>query len=217
MADVIVGGQRVPVANIFCIGRNYAAHAAELGNAVEEEPLVFLKPTSSLVADGATVALPAHSSDVHYEGELVLLVGKGGVDVAEADALAHVAGYALGVDLTARDVQSQAKIKGHPWTLAKGFRGAAWLSSFVPASRIADPQSLHFTLSVNGEVRQRGDTALMLFPVATLLSYLSRVYGLTAGDVIYTGTPAGVGALQPGDRVTMELPGQIAAAWTVAA
>ncbi|MBI3144339.1 MAG: fumarylacetoacetate hydrolase family protein [Pseudogulbenkiania sp.] len=216
MAVVQLNGQNVTVANVFCIGRNYAAHAAELGNAVEAEPLVFLKPTSSLIAEGEPLRLPAYSSDVHHECELVLLIGKGGNDIAPSEALQHVAGYAIGLDMTARDVQGVAKQKGLPWTKAKGFRGAATVSAFVPAERVSDPDQLVFSLKVNGEARQQGDTRLMLFPVPAIIHYLSTVYGLSAGDLIYTGTPEGVAAVKPGDRLHLELQGLVSAEWSVA-
>jgi 2-keto-4-pentenoate hydratase/2-oxohepta-3-ene-1,7-dioic acid hydratase in catechol pathway len=216
MAHVIFNGLSVRVGNIFCIGRNYAAHAAELGNPVEEEPLVFLKPTSALLLPGKPIVLPAFSRDVHHECELVLLIGKGGHDIDEANALSHVAGYGIGLDLTARDVQSQAKAKGQPWTKSKGFRGGACLSELIPASRVADPGALTFHLDVNGQTRQRGDTALMLFKVPYLVSYLSRVYGLSEGDLIYTGTPEGVAALQSGDHVELTLGDLVSAEWSVA-
>lgn len=216
MAVVQLDGQSVAVANVFCIGRNYAAHAAELGNAVEAEPLVFLKPTSSLIAEGEPLRLPAYSSDVHHECELVLLIGKGGNDIAPSEALEHVAGYAIGLDMTARDVQGVAKQKGLPWTKAKGFRGAATVSAFVPAERVSDPDQLVFSLKVNGEARQQGDTRLMLFPVPAIIHYLSTVYGLSAGDLIYTGTPEGVAAVKPGDRLHLALQGLVSAEWSVA-
>lgn len=216
MAVVQLNGKSVTVANVFCIGRNYAAHAAELGNAVETEPLVFLKPTSALIAEGEPLRLPAYSSDVHHECELVLLIGEGGNGIAESDALQHVAGYAIGLDMTARDVQGVAKQKGLPWTKAKGFRSAATVSAFVPAEQVSDPGRLAFTLRVNDEVRQQGDTRLMLFSVPTIIHYLSTVYGLSAGDLIYTGTPEGVAAVKPGDRLCLELQGLVSAEWKVA-
>ncbi|KMN83936.1 hypothetical protein VK98_00485 [Chromobacterium sp. LK11] len=210
-----LGEQDVAVGNIFCIGRNYAAHAAELNNPLEDEPLVFLKPTSALAGEGEPLRLPDYSSDVHHECELVLLIGKGGRDIAEAEALGHVAGYGIGLDMTARDVQSAAKSKGHPWTKAKGFPTAACLSRLAPAAQVADPQRLSFELRVNGELRQQGDTGLMLFPVAAIIAYLSRIYGLQAGDLIYTGTPEGVAAVRSGDRLSLKLEGLAAAEWSV--
>lgn len=216
MAEVKLEGVDVRVGNIFCIGRNYAAHAAELGNQVEQEPLVFLKPTSALLMTGQPIHLPDYSSDVHHECEMVLLVGKGGVDIPADQALSHLAGYGIGLDLTARDVQSVLKQKGLPWTKGKGFRGAACVSDFVAAEKITDPQQLSFSLTVNGQARQAGNTALMLFPVATLISYLSHVYGLSAGDLIYTGTPAGVAAMQSGDVLELSLADLVSARWEVA-
>ena len=217
MAVVRLNGVEQRVDNIFCIGRNYAAHVAELGNQLEEEPLVFLKPSSALTLGGQAISLPAYSADVHHECELVLLVGRGGRDIAEADALSHIAGYGIGLDLTARDVQSEAKQGGKPWTKAKGFRHAACVSDFVAAESVAAGQPFTFSLQVNGAIRQRGDTSLLLFPLATIISYLSHVYGLSEGDLIYTGTPQGVAALQPGDVVQAQLDGLVTADWTVAA
>lgn len=213
----LLDGRPCRIANLFCIGRNFVAHAAELGNTVEPEPLVFLKPTSALLLEGAPIVLPGYSNDVHHECELVVLIGKGGDHIAEADALSHVAGYGIGLDLTARDAQNEAKAKGHPWTKAKGFRGAACVSALVPAERVADPQALTFSLKVNGETRQLGDTALMQFGVARLIAELSARYGLTEGDLIYTGTPAGVAALRPGDVLELTLDGLVSARWEVAA
>jgi 2-keto-4-pentenoate hydratase/2-oxohepta-3-ene-1,7-dioic acid hydratase in catechol pathway len=217
MAVVMLEGVEQQVSNIFCIGRNYAAHVAELGNQLEEEPLVFLKPTSSLTRSGRDIVLPAYSSDVHHECELVLLIGKGGSDIAVADALSHIAGVGIGLDLTARDVQSEAKQGGKPWTKAKGFRHAACVSDFVAASRLELAKPFHFSLQVNGATRQQGDTSLMLYPLAIIISYLSQTYGLTAGDLVYTGTPQGVAALHAGDVLHLQLDGVLSADWTVAA
>lgn len=213
---VQLSGTAQRVNTVFCIGRNYAAHAAELGNAVESEPVVFLKPNAALLREGSPIVLPDYSRDVHYECELVLLIGKDADHVDEAAALSCIAGYGIGLDLTARDVQSVVKAKGLPWTKAKGFRGAACVSDFVAANLVADPARLQFDLHVNGEPRQHGDTALMQFPVATIVSYLSRIYGLRAGDLVFTGTPEGVGRLQGGDRLQLALPGLLQAEWQVA-
>ena len=216
MATVRMAGGEITVGNVFCIGRNYAAHAAELGNAVEtEEPMVFLKPTSSVLKVGEPLRLPAWSQDVHHEAELVLLIGRDARDIGPERALSVVAGYGIGLDLTARDVQAQAKQKGHPWTKSKGFPGAACISDFVPADDVAGASRFRFSLTVNGTVRQSGDTDLMLFPLPVLVSYLSRQYGLSAGDMIYTGTPAGVGPLQAGDCLLLTLDGLIEARFKV--
>jgi 2-keto-4-pentenoate hydratase/2-oxohepta-3-ene-1,7-dioic acid hydratase in catechol pathway len=217
MAVVMLEGVEQKIGNIFCIGRNYAAHVAELGNQLEEEPLVFLKPTSALTLNGQHMVLPAYSADVHHECEVVLLIGKGGHDIPVADALSHIAGVGIGLDLTARDVQSEAKKGGKPWTKAKGFRHAACVSDFVAVSRVDVSQPFSFSLQVNGATRQQGDTSLMLYPLATIIHYLSQTYGLTAGDLIYTGTPEGVAALHAGDVLHLQLDGVVSADWTVAA
>ncbi|AXE33522.1 fumarylacetoacetate hydrolase family protein [Chromobacterium phragmitis] len=216
MSSVKLGLHAIRVGNIFCIGRNYAAHAAELGNRVETEPLVFLKPTSALLDESEPIRLSDYSRDVHHECELVALIGKGGNDIPLARALSHVAGYGVGLDLTARDVQAGAKRNGHPWTKAKGFRGAACVSALAPAASVADPQRLTFELRVNGQLRQQGDAGLMLFSLADQISYLSRIYGLSDGDLIFTGTPEGVARLASGDRLDLSLHGLAAAHWEVA-
>lgn len=215
MARVVLEGRGVEVASIFCVGRNYAGHIAELGNVRDEMPVVFLKPQRALLADGGQIPLPAYSSDVHHECELVLLIGKNADDLSPEQALGVIAGYGIGLDMTARDIQTQLKQKGHPWTRGKGFRGSACVSAFVAASRVPDPARLRFSLQVNGEVRQNGDTAMMLLGVAPLVSWLSKEYGLLAGDLIYTGTPAGVGPVHAGDVLQAELNGLVSASWTV--
>ena len=209
-------GHARAVANIYCIGRNYAAHAAELGNQVEPEPVVFLKPTSALLEEGQPLRLPSFSQDVHHEAELVLLIGQGGKDIDPADALHHIAGYALGLDLTARDLQTVAKQKGLPWTLAKGFDGSACISRFVPASDLAAPGQAQFSLDVNEVRRQTGDCTLMIYDIPFIIGYLSSRFRLQAGDLIYTGTPAGVAALQSGDRLVLKLASLIEAKFEVA-
>ena len=194
-------GRELRPGKILCIGRNYAAHAEELGNEVPSEPLVFLKPSSALVDSGGAVRLPPQSGDVHHELELVAVIGTGGKDIARADALSHVAAYALGLDLTARDVQSRAKAKGHPWSVAKGFDTFAPLGPLADAAEVGDPQALEIALTVDGETRQRGTTDRMLFPVAELVAYLSGVFTLEPGDLVYTGTPEGVGPLAAGQTL----------------
>ena len=196
-------GSRHPLHTIYCIGRNYAAHIEELGNVRPAHPVVFLKPQSALSTEAA-VALPAFSQDVHYETELVVHIGRGGKNIAREQALEHIAGYALGLDLTARDLQQHAQQNGLPWTLAKGFDHAAVLTAFVPADG-HDPRHIRFSMTLNGEARQNGDTALMLFPVADIIEYLSHHFTLHTGDIIYTGTPQGVGKLASGDRIRLTL------------
>lgn len=199
----------VQVRNIFCIGRNYAAHIAELGNRPEEDPVVFIKPTSALHPPGTPIVLPAHSRDVHYEAELVLLVGQGGKNIPENKALQYIAGYGLGLDLTARDLQTKAKQGGLPWAVAKGFDCAATVTQFVPAEHIEQPHQIEFQMYLNGQLRQHGDIRKMLFPLPFIVHYLSKVFTLQEGDLIFTGTPEGVGALNSQDAVRLVLPNLI--------
>lgn len=184
---------------VLCIGRNYAKHAAEMQSEVPEEPMVFLKPSTALVAHGGIVRLPEQSQDVHHEVELVAVIGTGGKHIPEAEALQHVDGYAVGLDMTARDIQSAAKARRHPWSVAKGFDTFAPLGGFVAASEVDDPQMLDIQLTVNGTRRQLGHTRDMIFSVAHLVAFCSSIFTLEPGDLLYTGTPEGVGPVQPGD------------------
>jgi acylpyruvate hydrolase len=192
---------------LICIGRNYAKHAAELGNEVPEEPMLFLKPSTALVGHGGRIVLPRQSSDVHHEVELVAVIGRGGKDIPRESALDHVDGYAVGLDMTARDIQSAAKKKGHPWTVAKGFDTFAPLGEIVAAHVVSDPQKLSVELKVNGETRQKGSTADMIYPVEELVSYCSSIFTLMPGDLIYTGTPDGVGPVKDGDELVATITG----------
>ena len=203
MKTILVEGREVALSNIFCIGRNYVEHVKELKNAKPTEPVVFLKPTSALIQSGENITLPEYSHDVHHECELIIYIDKDVNSVSPQRALDYVGGYAVGLDLTARDVQSQLKHKGLPWTKAKGFRSAACVSHFISPKLIDDINAQQFSLKVNGELRQQGNTKDMMFPCAEIISYLSEVYGLQAGDIIYTGTPAGVAALKSGDELEL--------------
>jgi 2-keto-4-pentenoate hydratase/2-oxohepta-3-ene-1,7-dioic acid hydratase in catechol pathway len=194
-----------PSGKILAVGRNYADHAREMK--APAEPVIFTKPRTTLRFPGEEVALPQDRGSVHHELELVVLLGKGGARLAPAEAAGLVSAYGLGLDLTLRDVQSRAKAAGGPWTLAKGFDGALPLGPLVPAVRVSDPSSLTFYLEVNGEVRQRGRASDMLLPVGELLAYISGWITLEAGDLVLTGTPAGVGPLVPGDEIRMVLEG----------
>lgn len=189
------------VRTIYCIGRNYAAHARELNNPVPGEPVIFIKPASSVVPDGGSIVIPPQSSDVHYEAELVLAIGKKGKNIPIGQAMSHVAGYGLGIDVTARDLQQVAKDKSLPWSVAKGFDTFAPLSDFVDASALQDPDAIEYTLDINGERRQHGKTSHMLFPIPFLIHYLSGIFTLYPGDIVYTGTPEGVGKLNAGDKL----------------
>lgn len=192
-------GSTVRPGKILCIGKNYARHAAEMKSEVPSEPVIFLKPVSALVGHNGKVLLPEQSQDVHHEIELVAVVGRGGKNIPEEEALNHIDGYAVGLDMTARDLQSRAKQKGEPWSVAKGFDTFAPLGNFVEAHRVTNPQDLELKLLVNGEVRQQGYTRDMIFSVAHLIAYASRIFTLFPGDLLYTGTPEGVGPVRDGD------------------
>jgi 5-carboxymethyl-2-hydroxymuconate isomerase len=190
---------------IYCIGRNYVEHAQELENEVPDQPLVFLKPTSSVIFEGEAIQIPTQSNNVHHEVELAVAIGKTGKNISEEHALEYVKGYGVGIDVTARDIQQQAKAKAWPWTVAKGFDTFAPLSPFISSNHIGDPQNISLKLTVNGEVRQDENTRLMIFPVASLISYLSHIFTLGPGDVILTGTPKGVSPIQSGDHIEATL------------
>ncbi len=208
-------GREFPIGKILCIGRNYVEHIRELGNETPTAPVIFMKPATAVIADGGEIIIPSYSRDCHHEAELAVLIGTTGRDIAPELALGHVAGYGVAIDLTLRDVQNDLKKKGLPWEIAKGFDTACPLSSFVPAATVADPQGLQIRLTVNGELRQDGSTALMIHPVAQIISHLSSIFTLEPGDVILTGTPAGVGPLVAGDTVMAEIPGVAALRVTV--
>lgn len=197
--------EEITVGTIYCVGRNYKAHVLEMGGDLPTVPVVFMKPSGAVVTEGEPLRLPAFSRDVHHEVELVVLIGMEGKDIPRAEAMDYVIGYGVGLDLTARDLQNEAKSKGLPWTICKGFDGSAPLSRFVRAAGVGDPQGLELTLRVNDTVRQHSGTGLMIFTVAELIAYLSTIFALRSGDLIYTGTPEGVGPLHPGDRLELML------------
>ncbi|WP_304670215.1 fumarylacetoacetate hydrolase family protein [Neisseria polysaccharea] len=216
MASVFLEGEAVEVGNIFCIGRNYAAHIKELKNETPSEPVVFMKPSGSILNSGGTILLPEFSRDVQFECELVLLVGQDADGMGEGeDILGCVAGYGVGLDLTARDIQCRLKEKGLPWLKAKGFRHSACVSDFVAANKLSS-QSFLFSLMQNGILKQRGNTEMMIYPLKMVLCELVLSYGLKKGDLVFTGTPSGVGKISEGDRLELELDGLAEAFFTVA-
>lgn len=193
---------------IICIGRNYIDHAKELNNPVPKKPLVFMKPPSALLVNNKPLYYPEFTKDLHYELELVLKICKNGRHVQAEFASDYYDQVALGIDFTARDLQAKCKEKGHPWEIAKGFDNSAALSPFVNISKIPDPNSIKFQLKKNGEVVQNGDTKDLIFNFNHLICYLSQYFKLQQGDVIYTGTPAGVGPVQIGDQLEGYLEGE---------
>ncbi|WP_409277481.1 fumarylacetoacetate hydrolase family protein [Pseudomonas defluvii] len=197
-----------PLGKVVCIGRNYAEHAKELNNPVPTEPLLFIKPGSCVVPLEGGFKIPTERGSVHYEAEIAVLLGKSlSTQPDEEEVLDAISGFAPALDLTLRDVQSRLKEKGLPWELAKSFDGACVLAPFVPASTFEDLTDIGIRLSINGEVRQDGNSGLMLNPIVPMIQYMAAQFSLQAGDVILTGTPAGVGPLNQGDELVLELPG----------
>jgi 5-carboxymethyl-2-hydroxymuconate isomerase len=203
----LTSGRHFPIGKILCIGRNYSEHIKELGNPIPDAPVIFIKPASSVIGEGEAIVIPPYSHDCHHEAELALLIGRKGKDIPVDQAMESIAGYGVGIDLTLRDVQSELKKKGLPWEIAKGFDTSCPLSSFVEASGVADPQNLQIRMMVNGEVRQDGNTSMMIHRIPSIISYMSGRFTLEPGDVILTGTPAGVSRIVSGDRLTAEIPG----------
>ena len=194
---------RFPVRRIFCVGRNYAAHAREMGKDPDREPpFFFTKPADAVVDNGATIPYPSDTKNLHYEMELVVAIGKGGVDIPVDKALDHVWGYGVGIDLTRRDLQSAAKDLGRPWDWGKAFDLSAPVAPLRPVSEIGHPKSGRIWLAVNGAVKQDSDIDKMIWPVPDVIAICSRSMELKPGDLIMTGTPEGVGAVKSGDVMT---------------
>ena len=197
--------EQIPVGKIVCIGQNYAGHIREMKAEIPKTPVFFLKPTTAIVDNGGEIVLPSISNDVHHEVELTVLIGKDGKNIPEKDAKNHIAGFGVGLDMTMRDLQAEAKKKGLPWTLAKGFDTSAPVSEFIPVSRVSEPSSLLLQLNVNGTLRQKSGTNDLIFSVDRLISYISRFITLEAGDIIFTGTPQGVAQVKSGDKLEATL------------
>ncbi len=199
---------RFPVRRIFCVGRNYAAHAREMGKDPDREPpFFFSKPADAVVDSGETVAYPPQTENFHYEAELVVAIGEGGCNIAEADALDHIWGYAVGNDLTRRDLQLAAREVGRPWDFGKAFDRSAIIGPVHAVSETGHPAKGSIRLAVNGVVKQDADLAELIWSVPEVISYLSHSIALAPGDLIMTGTPAGVGPLVPGDVCTVSIKG----------
>ena len=195
----IARGGLFAVRRIYCVGRNYVEHIREMGNDEREPPFFFAKPADAVVVGGAAIPYPPQTDDFHHEIELVVAIGKEGADIPVEQALAHVYGYAAGLDMTRRDIQAIAKKSGRPWEMAKAFDHSAPIGTIEPASEIGHPAKGAITLSVNGVVRQKGDLSEQIWSVSEAIAYLSGFVTLKPGDIIMTGTPAGVGAVVRGD------------------
>jgi fumarylpyruvate hydrolase len=208
------GGGRFPIRRIFCVGRNYAEHAREMGHDPgREPPFFFAKPADAAVTGGADVPYPPLTADLHHEVELVVAIGQGGADIAVDGAAAHIFGYAVGLDLTRRDLQQSARKAGRPWDMGKGFDHSAPIGEIAPVAAIGHPADARIELRVNGELRQAASIADMTWSVPEIVAELSRYVTLKPGDLVFTGTPAGVSALVRGDR----LEGSVAGVGTVSA
>jgi fumarylpyruvate hydrolase len=197
---VVGDSKRFPVNRIYCVGRNYADHAREMGHDPDREPpFFFMKPATAIVTEGHDMAYPALSKDVHHELEMVVALGKGGSNIPVDQALDHVWGYGLGLDMTRRDLQGEAKKMGRPWDTGKAFDQSAPCSALVPVSQCGHLSKGRIYLTVNGQVKQDGDLAMMIWNVPETIAYLSTLFTLMPGDLIFSGTPAGVAAVQRGD------------------
>ena len=204
--DLAIGHRTVPISKILCVARNYADHAKEMGTPVPNQPIFFLKPTTALLLGGGTILIPPESMRVEVETELAVILNEGGRDISSASAMDHVAGYSVFFDITARDLQAKAREEGSPWTAAKGFDTFAPVSEAVAADPDLDPHRLPIRLRVNGAVRQDSNTNQMVFRIPQLIEAASRIMTLEVGDVIATGTPAGVWPIRPGDALEAEIP-----------
>ncbi|PIE47156.1 MAG: isomerase/hydrolase [Gammaproteobacteria bacterium] len=197
--------QDLKIGKVVCVGRNYADHAKELGNEVPSQPILFMKPASAVVSVNKAVQLPNFGGEVHFETELCVQVSKDLINATMEEVKTAINAVTLGLDLTLRDLQAQLKSKGHPWERSKAFAGSCVLADWVDANSFGDLTQVNYQLFINDELKQQGDTALMLFPIYQLLVEISQAFGLQAGDVIMTGTPKGVGRLTTGDKLTLVL------------
>jgi fumarylpyruvate hydrolase len=199
---------KFPVRRIYCVGQNYSDHVKEMGgDPKQNSPVFFSKPANAVVLDNQPVAYPQATDNLHYEVELVVALGAGGKAIDVADALNCVFGYAVGIDFTRRDLQAAAKQKGRPWDTAKGFDQSAPISAIVPVADVAHPEQARIRLAVNGDARQDASTAAMIWSVPEIISELSNYYELQAGDLIFTGTPSGVSAVNVGDQLLASIDG----------
>ena len=206
----------VGVHRIFCVGQNYADHVAEMGGDPKADPpIFFMKPNSAIVSSGATIPYPPATENLHHEVELVVVLERGGSDIAEAGALGHVYGYAVGNDLTRRDIQAAMKAKGAPWDMAKGFDKSAIVGLVHPVAEVGHPSAGAVTCTVDGDVKQNGDLKQMIWSVPEIIATLSKLVTFEAGDIIMTGTPAGVGPIAAGQTCVCEIEGLTSASVTI--
>ncbi len=209
MSYVKLSDQKIAVSKILCVGANYRDHIAEMNpgknTELPSEPVIFMKPPSAIIHDGDTIVIPKISNDAHHELELIFVIGKDGKHIPAGEAEKYILGYGIGLDMTLRDIQTEAKKKGRPWTIAKGFDTSALISEIVSKEFIHDPNDLEMKLFVNDTLRQAGHTSGMIFKIGEIIAYVSKIFSLKRGDIIFTGTPAGVGPVKEGDRLRAEL------------
>ncbi|MBN2600087.1 MAG: fumarylacetoacetate hydrolase family protein [Candidatus Thermoplasmatota archaeon] len=197
--------QQVHIGKIICLARTYKDHAREMNAVVTEDPLLFLKPTSTVIFNHGTIVIPKRSQCLHHEVELGVIIGKKGKNIKEKDAMSHVLGYLVALDITARDIQAEAKKNGWPWAIAKGFDTFAPLSDAVKKEKVPDPLNLTLSLKINGVVRQHANTSQMIYSLERIISFISQVMTLEPGDLILTGTPEGVGEIKEADLLEAQL------------
>ena len=205
----------LPLGKVVCVGRNYAEHAKELGNEVPTAPILFIKPATSVVELESPLTIPQDQGSVHHEAEIALLISKDAKDIDAGSAWDYVSHAGVALDLTLRDVQSKLKEKSHPWEIAKGFDGACPLSKWIPLSELSNKEKIAIQLEKNGELKQNGDSTQMITSIPALIAYMSNIFTLKTGDVILTGTPAGVGPLESGDELKATLDNQFSFNTTV--
>ncbi|MDD3265601.1 MAG: fumarylacetoacetate hydrolase family protein [Burkholderiales bacterium] len=216
MRQILLENTEIQLNNIYCIGRNYTEHIHELGNSIPDDMIVFMKPNNALLLENNIIIMPNYSTNVHYECEIVVYINKDADNILESNAVDYIGGIGIGLDLTARDTQDIAKSKGQPWLKAKGFKHSACLSNLIPIKQVNDINNIEFSLEINNKQVQFGNTKDMLYPIYKQIEILSHIYGLKSGDIIYTGTPSGVGRLNAGDKLQAKINGLIDAKWTVA-
>jgi len=207
--------EEIPVQNIYCVGKNYLEHIKEFDTKdkaaeIPKSPAIFLKPNTALSCGNGSIKIPVFdggkiSDDLQNEVELVIVIAKDGNNISEVAAMNHVFGFAVGIDFTLRDIQTEMKTKGLPWAISKGFKGSGPVSEVVEKNKITDPENLNITLKVNGSFKQNANTSQMIFKINYIIHYISSIFGLRKGDIIFTGTPAGITKLNPGDEVEAEL------------
>ena len=211
----VVGGGQFPVRRVFCVGRNYADHAREMGSDPDREPPFFFSKPADAVTVAAAIPCDKISKKLEFEGELVVAIGKGGANITADKALDHVYGYSVGCDLTRRDMQGEAKKAGRPWDMSKGFDNSGPMAPIQPVSAIGHPAEGALTLAVNGAVKQNGDIGQMIWPVADVIAFLSELVELAPGDLIFTGTPSGVGPVVKGDKIEIACAGVTSFSFTL--